>query len=132
MKSITIFLLFFFFLIIRSGNSHEVINYSDRPAISFMESHSVNDFKAKPTHDQDQTFSKSSSTGINGDYVIFEQESEDFQLWKDYHLQMVFYSCLIAFTFYVFSLSTSVRRYFSFLIDNNSSPLFITQRSLRI
>ncbi|SEG61941.1 hypothetical protein SAMN05421877_1115 [Sphingobacterium lactis] len=127
-------MLFFAFLLIRSGNSHEVINSSTRPAISFMENHLHHDLKLDQRQDQQILVSSASSHGAHGgDHVIIsEQEAEDFQLWKDYHLSMAFYACLIAFTFLVFG----TQRWVPALVDRAhlkaGNPLFISLRSLRI
>lgn len=134
MKAIITFVLFFLFLLIRSGNSHEVINHSDRPAISFMENHVLN-ISTQSKHDSQQSiFSQANSngTGSHSNHILLEQESEDFQLWKDYHLQMAFYACLIAFTFLMLLPKNSVRRPNAYILNNNSNPIFISQRSLRI
>ncbi|VTQ01504.1 hypothetical protein [Sphingobacterium daejeonense] len=76
------------FLLIRSGNSHEVVNHSDRPAISFMENHSSISQNVKSNDFQFPKFTKAHSNGIggHGEQIIVSQDSEDFQLWKDYHL----------------------------------------------
>ena len=134
MRTILTLILFFTFLLIRSGNSHEVVNHSDRPAISFMENHSVISKIDKPNDFQFAVFSKSNSNGVGGlgEQIILSQDSEDFQLWKDYHLQMAFYSCLIAFTFLLILPKSSNPKSLAIFLDNNPNPIFISQGSLRI
>ena len=134
MKTIVTFVLFFFFLLIRSGNSHEVINHSDRPAISFMENLAGSISPAQQHEFQKLKYTQTNSNGLGGhaEHILLEQESEDFQLWKDYHLQMAFYSCLIAFSFLLFFPKKTHQKSTDFILDNNPNPIFISQRSLRI
>lgn len=134
MKTIVTFVLFFFFLLIRSGNSHEVINYSDRPSISFMEHFTGSADQAQQHEFQKLKYTQTNSNGLGGhpEHILLEQESEDFQLWKDYHLQMAFYSCLIAFCFFVFFPKNTHQNTRDLILDNNPNPIFISLRSLRI
>ncbi|OYD42938.1 hypothetical protein CHU00_16625 [Sphingobacterium cellulitidis] len=133
MKAIITFVLFFFFLMIRSGNSHEVINYSDRPTISFME-HQMGLLEKQSHPTQKLVLTQTNASGLVGhaEQILLEQESEDFQLWKDYQLQMAFFSCLIAFTFLLFFPNRSQNKTPDFIIDNNPNPIFISLRTLRI
>ena len=134
MRTIITLTLFFMFLLVRSGNSHEVVNHTDRPTISFMENHSVISDNDKSNDFHSVKFSRANSNGMGGheDQIVMAQDSEDFQLWKDYQLQMAFYSCLIAFTFLLVLPKLSDRRPIGFIFNNNSNPIFISQRSLRI
>lgn len=118
---------------IRSGNSHEVINYSDRPTISFME-HQMGLLEKQSQPTQKLVFTQTNANGLAGhaEHILLEQESEDFQLWKDYHLQMAFFSCLIAFTFLLFFPNRSQKITPDFILDNNPNPIFISLRTLRI
>ena len=131
MITIVTFVLFFFFLLIRSGNSHEVINYSDRPTISFME-HQMGLLEKQSHPTQKLVFTQTNASGLAGhaEHILLEQESEDFQLWKDYHLQMAFYSCLIAFCFFVFFPKNTHQNTRDLILDNNPNPIFISQRSI--
>jgi len=122
------------FLIIRSGNSHELVNHSDRPAISYMENQVANSQNVNSNDFLKLKYSQANSNGLggHGNHIVLEQESEDFQLWKDYYHQMVFFSCLIAFTFLLFFPNKGNQKPIDFILDNNPNPIFISQRSLRI
>jgi len=64
--------------------------------------------------------------------IIMGQDAEDFQLWKDYHLQMAFFAGLICFYFLRVlpeDLRSEVPGKFEF---HKTLPIFISQRSLRI
>ena len=134
MRTIITLTLFFMFLLIRSGNSHEVVNHSDRPAISFMENHSSISQNVKSNDFQFPKFTKAHSNGIgsHGEQIFLSQDSEDFQLWKDYHLQMAFYACLIAFTFLLYFSKKAGRAWSEIIPDLHPNPIIISQRSLRI
>lgn len=88
--------------------------------------------QSQPT--QKLVLTQTNANGLAGhaEHILLEQESEDFQLWKDYHLQMAFFSCLIAFTFLLFFPNRSQKKNPDFILDNNPNPIFISLRTLRI
>ena len=135
MKAMITFILFFFFLLIRSGNSHEVINYSDRPAISFMEGPGSQVNLHQDINLSSFQFAPLKHGGFHSGtgQDLYESESEDFQAWHDYQLQMLFYASLICFSFLLFRVGHKAEPLpMAVQQDIEAAPLYLSQRSLLI
>ncbi len=122
--------LFVLFLLIRSGNSHEVIIHSDRPAISAMQHRAYHTLSTDASSSHHLKFKKKGPS--NRAEILMEKDSDDFQSWEDYQLQMAFFACLTVFTFFLIFWRKTLQNLNVYLFDNNPNPIFISQRSLRI
>lgn len=134
MKQLITIILFLGFLLIRSGNSHELINYSDRPTISFMDQqnhiHHTNQIHFSSEYHYTQQHGSGSTN--NNDQVVMDHDMEDFQMWKDYHLQMALFAGIICFYFLRLLPDSLPQRLAIHKHLQQTQPIFISQRSLRI
>gem|GEM_PF-673215 len=135
MRAIVTLILFFFFLLIRSGNSHEIISDSYRPAISFMQHHDLQGLKAK-SHTSTQhhlSSSKSNSHQGSDEHHVLGDENEDKQSLDHLQLQMAMFAAFVCFTFIVlqFGHKSDALPGLSFC-RNYNTPLYLTKRSLLI
>lgn len=135
MRAIITLILFFFFLLIRSGNSHEVMSDSYRPAISFMQHHDAQDLKVKSQTSTQQQLSSSKSNTHQGadEHHVLGDENEDSYSLTDLQLQMAMFASLVCFTFIVFQFGrkSDALPQTSFSLNYNT-PLYLTKRSLLI
>ena len=135
MRAIVTFILFFFFLLIRSGNSHELMTNSYRPAISFMQQHNVQDLKVKSNSSIQQVISSSKTNGHNtvDGHLLYTNESEDLQSANDFQLQMALFATLVCFTFVFIQVGRKAEELprLSYQLSYKT-PLYLTKRALLI
>lgn len=135
MRTAVIFVLFFFFLLIRSGNSHTVTIGSDRPAISSMYSQTVSDLKAKVAISNRQYLDSSAGKKMSRDdeFVYDEQDVERFHSLRHFHMQIACVAvlfCLYMVRVLLCKISTESPN--THLFAHLSSQKYISLRSLRI
>ncbi|MVZ65118.1 hypothetical protein GQF61_04585 [Sphingobacterium sp. DK4209] len=135
MKAVITFILFFFFLLIRSGNSHELMTDSYRPAISFMQQHNVQDLKVKSNTSVQQAISSSKTNGHNtvDEHLLYTNENEDLQSANDFQMQMALFATLVCFTFVFVQVGRKAEELprFSYQLSYDT-PLYLTKRALLI
>lgn len=111
MKAVITILCFIGFLLIRSGNSHAVLNESDRPTVSFM--YQPNDANLK---DRINSLSVHIDPLIAGNVhdenpVIEEFDSENFQLTKNLEAASNFVAllfCAVVLFIFVFRFAKKI------------------------
>ena len=134
MKLIIKMLLFLCFLLIRSGNSHEITNHNFQPSISFMEKPNSHEIILQELVDQ-QLILKAENTSktISHDpIVIFDHDTEYHQSWSQNYLLMAFFAGLICLVFLLFKgIFLQVKNPFNKPIFQLSS-IFISYQNLRI
>lgn len=111
MKAVIIILCFIVFLLIRSGNSHAVLNESDRPAISFMYQHNEANLKDKITSLTSRIDPLIAGSVHDENPVIEEFNSENFQLTKDLQTASDFVAlllCAVVFFIFVFRFAKKI------------------------
>ncbi|WP_104381976.1 hypothetical protein [Sphingobacterium sp. HMA12] len=111
MKAVITILCFIAFLLIRSGNSHAVLNESDRPAISFMYQHNEANLKDKITSLTSHIDPLIAGCVHDENPVIEEFNSENFQLTRDLHTASDFVAlllCAVVLFIFVFRFAKKI------------------------
>lgn len=111
MKAVITILCFIGFLLIRSGNSHAVLNESDRPVISFMYQHNETNLKDKLASPSSHIDPLVAGSLHDENPVIEEFNSENFQLTKDLHTASDFVAllfCAVVLFIFVFRFAKKI------------------------
>lgn len=111
MKAVITILCFIVFLLIRSGNSHAVLNESDRPVVSFMYQHNEANLKEKIAS-LSSHIDPLIAGNVHDENPVFEEfNSENFQLTKDLHAAADFVAllfCAVVLFIFVFRFAKKI------------------------